>query len=130
MTPPKLKSILILLYSFSKVNLDIILKKLTSLCAYFPSGIIWVEGQTNPFFDGGSCYDRSQNPCRPRDGGAVPAGRYGHISVLCGIHRVRVGLHCADAALPDPVHRRADGWRDRVPRPCVPRFSLWRSCHR
>ncbi len=40
------------------------------------------------------------------------------------------GLHCADAALPDPVHRRADGGRDRVPRPCVPRFSLWRSCHR
>ena len=26
--------------------------------------------------------------------------------------------------------RRADGGRDRVPRPCVPRFSLWRSCHR
>lgn len=22
----------------------------TSLCAYFPSGIIWVEGQTNPIF--------------------------------------------------------------------------------
>ena len=41
-----------------------------------------------------------------------------------------LGLHRADAALPDPVHRRADGRRDRVPRPCVPRFSLWRSRHR
>ena len=60
----------------------------TSLCAYFPSGIIWVEGRTNPIFDGGSCYDRSQNPCRPRDGGAVPAGRYGYISVLRGVRRV------------------------------------------
>ena len=56
--------------------------------------------------------------------------RYGHISVLRGGRRVRAGLHCADVALPDPVHRRANGGRDRVPRPCVPRFSLWRSRHR
>ena len=33
-------------------------------------------------------YDRSQNPCRPRDGGAVPAGRYGHIPVLRGVRRM------------------------------------------
>ena len=32
--------------------------------------------------------------------------------------------------IPDPVHRRADGGRDCVSRPCVPRFSLWRSRHR
>ena len=31
---------------------------------------------------------RSQNPCRPRDGGAIPAGRYGHIPVLRGIRRM------------------------------------------
>ena len=80
--------------------------------------------------NGGSCYDRSQNPCRPRNGGAVPAGRYDHISVLRGVRRVRTGLHRADAALPDSVHRRADGGRDRVPRPCIPRFSLWRSRYR
>ena len=60
----------------------------------------------------------------------VDGVRYGHISVLRGGRRVRAGLHCADAALPDPVHQRANGGRNRVPRPCVPRFSLWRSCHR
>ena len=60
-----------------------------------------------------------------RDGSAVPTGCYGHIPVLRGVCRVRAGLHCADAALPDPVHRRADSGRDRVPR-----FSLWRPRYR
>ena len=53
-----------------------------------------------------------------------------NIPVLRGVRRVRAGLHCADATLPDPVHWRADGGRNRVPRPCVPRFALWRSRHR
>ena len=61
---------------------------------------------------------------------AVPAGRYGHIPVLRGVRRVRTGLHCADVALTYSVRRRTDGGRYRVPCPCVPRFSLWRSCHR
>ena len=31
---------------------------------------------------------------------------------------------------PYPVHRRTGGGRDRIPRPCVSRFALWRSHYR